>query len=159
MNEELLTACQIDHPLPLTEEQLEEMRTAIRERLEKTNKGGTANSIANCQLILRHDPIFKGKIRRNELTGCTDIVGGMPWQREGTLLSDKDIPHILLYLEQHYGITSEKKALHALEVIANENHFHPIRDYLNSLTWNGVPRVREALHHFLGADISDFNEQ
>ena len=129
MNEELLTACQIDHPLPLTEEQLEEMRTAIRERLEKTNKSGTTNSIANCQLILRHDPIFKGKIRRNELTGCTDIVGGMPWQREGTLLSDKDIPHILLYLEQHYGITSEKKILHALEVIANDNHFHPIRDY------------------------------
>ena len=44
MNEELLTACQTDHPLPLTEEQLEEMRTAIRERLEKTNKGGTASS-------------------------------------------------------------------------------------------------------------------
>ena len=159
MNNELLTVRQTDHLLTLTEEQLEEMRTAIRERLEKTNKGGTANSIANCQLILRYDPVFKGKIRRNELTGCTDIVGTMPWRREGTLLSDKDIPHILLYLEQHYGITSEKKALHALEVIANENHFHPIRDYLNSLTWDGVPRVREALHHFLGADISDFNEQ
>lgn len=78
MNEELLTVRQADHLLTLTEEQLEEMRTAIRERLEKTNKGGTANSISNCQLILRHDPIFKGKIRRNELTGCTDIVGTMP---------------------------------------------------------------------------------
>ena len=50
----MLTVRQIDHPMPLTEEQLEEMRTAIRERLEKTNKGGTANSIANCQLILRY---------------------------------------------------------------------------------------------------------
>ena len=47
MNNELLTASQTGHPLPLTEEQLEEMRTAIRERLEKTNKGGAANSIAN----------------------------------------------------------------------------------------------------------------
>ena len=159
MNNELLTVRQTDHLLTVAEEQLKEMRTAIRERLEKTNKGGIANSIANCQLILRYDPVFKGKICRNELTGCTDIVGTMPWRREGTLLSDKDIPHILLYLERHYGITSEKKALHALEVIANENHFHPIRDYLNSLTWDGVPRVREALHHFLGADISDFNEQ
>ena len=90
MNNELLTVRQIDHPMPLTEEQLEEMRTAIRERLEKTNKGGTANSIANCQLILRYDPVFKGKIRRNELTGCTDIVGGMPWRREGTLSSYKE---------------------------------------------------------------------
>lgn len=102
MNNELLTACQTDHPLPLTEEQLEEMRTAIRERLEKTNKGSAANSIANCQLILRHDPIFKGKIRRNELTGCTDIVGTMPWRREGTLLSDKDIPHILRAALRHH---------------------------------------------------------
>lgn len=157
MNKEWLTTRQTDHPIP--EEQLEEMRAAIREKLEKTNKGGTANSISNCQLILRHDPIFKGKIRRNELTGCTDIVGEIHWQREGTLLSDKDIPHILLYFEQHYGITSEKKILHALEVIAGENHFHPIRDYLNNLCWDSVPRVREALHHFLGADISDFNEQ
>lgn len=157
MNKEWLTTRQTDHPIP--EEQLEEMHAAICEKLEKTNKGSTANSIANCQLILRHDPIFKGKIRRNELTGCTDIVGEIPWQREGTLLSDKDIPHILLYFEQHYGITSEKKILHALEVIAGENHFHPIRDYLNNLCWDSVPRVREALHHFLGADISDFNEQ
>ena len=43
MNNELLTVRQTVHPLPLTEEQLEEMRAAIRERLEKTNKGETAN--------------------------------------------------------------------------------------------------------------------
>lgn len=43
MNNELLTVRQTDHLLTLAEEQLEEMRTAIRERLEKTNKGGTAN--------------------------------------------------------------------------------------------------------------------
>ena len=159
MNEDWQTNSREITALELTPEELEQMRTAIRDRLEKTAKGNIASSIANCLIVLRYDPIFSGKIRRNELTGCTDIVGNMPWQREGTLLSDKDLPHILLYLEQYYGITSEKKILHAIEVVANENHFHPIRDYLNSLTWDGVPRVREALHHFLGADISDFNEE
>lgn len=59
MNKEWLTTRQTDHPIP--EEQLEEMRAAIREKLEKTNKGGTANSISNCQLILRHDPSSKEK--------------------------------------------------------------------------------------------------
>lgn len=37
--------------------------------------------------------------------------------------------------------------------------FHPVRDRLNSLVWDGVPRVRVALHHFLGAEVSDTNEK
>ena len=37
--------------------------------------------------------------------------------------------------------------------------FHPVRDRLNSLVWDGVPRVRVALHHFLGAEVNDTNEK
>ena len=102
MNKEWLTTRQTDHPIP--EEQLEEMRAAIREKLEKTNKGCTANSISNCQLILRHDPIFKGKIRRNELTGCTDIVGEIPWQREGTL--PVSYTHLDVYKRQAHAVVA-----------------------------------------------------
>lgn len=90
MNEDWQTNSRAISALELTPEELEQMRTAIRDRLEKTAKGNVASSIANCLIVLRYDPIFSGKIRRNELTGCTDIVGNMPWQREGTLLSDKE---------------------------------------------------------------------
>ncbi len=40
----------------------------------------------------------------------------------------------------------------ALSIVANENCYHPIQDVLNGLVWDGTPRIRSCLHHFLGAD-------
>ena len=34
--------------------------------------------------------------------------------------------------------------------------YHPIRDYLNGLTWDGTERIRTCLHHFLGADSDQY---
>ena len=47
----------------------------------------------------------------------------------------------------------------ALSIVANENCYHPIQDVLNSLVWDGIPRIRFCLHHFLGADESDYVEE
>ena len=44
-------------------------------------------------------------------------------------------------------------------MVANSNGYHPVREYLNHLDWDGTPRVRFALHHFLGAEVSDLNEE
>ena len=44
----------------------------------------------------------------------------------------------------------------AINIVSNRNAFHPVRDFLNSLEWDGQPRVRYALRHFLGADDSDY---
>ena len=43
--------------------------------------------------------------------------------------------------------------------MANENCYHPIQDVLNGLVWDGTPRIRSCLHHFLGADESDYVEE
>ena len=47
----------------------------------------------------------------------------------------------------------------ALSIVANENCYHPIQNVLNSLEWDGIPRIRSCLHHFLGADKSDYVEE
>ena len=155
MNEPILST-NID-PAP-SEMDLDQLRGSIRESLEKTDKGGTANTISNCVTIYEQDPTFAGKISRNQLTETDDIIGPMPWPRVSTRFDDQDLPHVLLHFEQYYGIRSEKCIQHAFRVVACRNGFHPIRNYLNGLTWDGVPRVREALHHFLGAEVSDYNE-
>lgn len=142
----------------LSDESIEQMRAAILDTLEKTDKGGTANSIQNCVIVFEHDPIFAGKISRNLLTETDDMIGDMPWQRTTTRLDDQDLPHVLLYFEQYYGIRSEKSIKNAFRVVASRHSHHPIREHLRSLTWDGVPRVRFALHRFLGADINDYNE-
>ena len=141
-----------------TEQEEEQIRTLIKESLEKTDKGGTANTIMNCVKVYEQDPVFAGKISRNLLTETDDIIAPMPWHRDGTRFDDRDLPHVLLHFEKYYGIRSEKCIQNAFRVVASKHSFHPIRDYLNNLTWDGVPRVREALHHFLGAEVSDYNE-
>ena len=40
--------------------------------------------------------------------------------------------------------------------MANENKYHPIRDYLSDLVWDGTERIRFCLRHFLGTDADDY---
>ena len=37
--------------------------------------------------------------------------------------------------------------------------YHPVRDYLNSLAWDGTGRIRYCLHHFLGAEADEYTFQ
>ena len=53
-------------------------------------------------------------------------------------------------------ITNEKKIDNAIGIVANENKYHPIRDYLSDLVWDGTERIRFCLRHFLGADADDY---
>ena len=65
--------------------------------------------------------------------------------------------YLYWYLESVYGLNNDKKILSALRIVADADSYHPIRDHLNSLEWDGQERIRHALHHFLGCDESDYN--
>ena len=106
-----------------------------------------------------HDPLLRGAIRLNLLTDRVDIVRDLGWRRNTSALTDTDVKYLLLYFEQTYGLTSEKKMTAALSIVANENCYHPIQDVLNGLVWDGTPRIRSCLHHFLGAEVSDYVEE
>ena len=131
----------------------------VRESLSVTDKGKTANTIDNCRIVFCCDPLLRDAIRLNLLTDRVDIVRDLGWRRNTSALTDTDVKYLLLYFEQNYELTSEKKITAALSIVANENCYHPIQDVLNSLVWDGVPRVRVALHHFLGAEVGDTNEK
>ena len=53
----------------------------------------------------------------------------------------QDVKYLLLYFEQTYGLTSEKKMTAALSIVANENCYHPIQLSLihicDQLAWVG----------------------
>ena len=53
-------------------------------------------------------------------------------------------------------MTVEKKIIDAVAVIANENRYHPVCDFLNALQWDGTERIRFCLHRFLGSDTDDY---
>lgn len=99
-----------------------------------------------------NDPKFRGVICYNMMTDRNDIVKDLGWYRESPVLTDSDIDHIMLYLEENYSLTTEKKIKSAINVVAMENKYHPIQEKLNSLVWDKKERIKDVLYHFLGAD-------
>ena len=138
-----------DHNTP---QNIEEIREAL-----DTGSNGVKNTIDNFVTALYCDPELRGKFRYNLLTERIDVTGDLPWVCKSKTLDDTQMNYLMWYLEVVYGLSSEKKALSALKIVAYGNRFHPIRDYLNSLIWDGTERIWHALHHFLGSDESDYN--
>ena len=98
--------------------------------LETTEKGGFRNSIKNCLTVFRYDPLLSGAVAKNLLTERTDMMKPIGHRRAfGKSMTDTDMKYIRLYLEETYGLTSEKKIADAADLAANENSYHPIRDY------------------------------
>ena len=130
----------------------------VRELLDLTEKGLVRNTVSNAEMILSYDPLLRDSVRYNELTQRVDVVKPMGWDRgsNGPALTDNDIFNFHLYCDRTYGITSKALVEEAVSIVASRNAYHPIRDFLNSLEWDGKPRIRYALRHFLGADDSDY---
>lgn len=130
----------------------------VTELLDLTEKGLVRNTVSNAEMILSYDPLLRDSVRYNELTQRVDVVKPMGWERgnHGPALTDNDIFNFHLYCDRTYGITAKALVEEAVNIVANRNAYHPIRDFLNSLEWDGQPRVRYALHHFLGTNDSDY---
>lgn len=121
----------------------------VKAMLETTEKGGFRNSMSNCLTVFQCDPLLSGAVAYNLLTDRTDILKPIGYKRAtGSPMTDTDMKYIRLYLEKTYGLTSEKKIQDAADLAANENSYHPVRDYLNGLTWDGTERIRSCLRHF-----------
>ena len=132
----------------------------VKAMLDTTEKGGVRNSIKNCLTVFQHDPLLSGAMAYNLLTDRTDIVKPIGYDRSSSAsMTDTDMKYIRLYLEENYDLTSEKKIIDAADLAAHQNSYHPVRDYLNSLAWDGTERIRYCLHHFLGAEADEYTFQ
>ena len=88
--------------------------------LETTEKGGFRNSIKNCLTVFRYDPLLSGAVAKNLLTERTDMMKPIGHRRAfGKSMTDMDMKYIRLYLEETYGLTSEKKIAYAADLAAN----------------------------------------
>lgn len=134
----------------------EEMTTVEDVQRELEEMDCSSKQMVGIEYVLNHDPNLRGVIQRNEMTGQVDIVAPVPWKRRGIHLTDTDMNNLALYIEKNYGI-SDKQLGKVVDIVANNNSFHPIREYLETLEWDGEERIAKALHHFLGAEQNDYS--
>lgn len=127
----------------------------VRGALEKTEKNGIRCTLNNYLAVLQADPLLADSLRFNQLTQRIDVVKKLWWNDGITALTDEGEDFLSAYFEEYYTINHEKNMKKALRIVANNNKYHPIRDYLNSLEWDGKERIRYVLHRYMGADDSD----
>lgn len=131
------------------------------QHLEVDKLGQYKSTIENIGLILENDGNLKGKIALNEFSHRTVIKGNLPWHRllnkkEGDQWKDSDDSALRHYIEKVYRITSPMKINDGLLIVEEKNKFHPIRDYFNSLVWDGVKRVDNLFIDYLGASDNNY---
>ncbi len=112
-------------------------------RLDVDKTGIAKSTIDNVVLILENDPYMKGKLALNDFTHREVLRGSVPWRKVRGIdnMVDSDDAGLRHYLEYTYNISSAPKIKDGLDIVIKKNAFHPVREYLSSLKWDGVQRV------------------
>ena len=116
------------------------------------------NSVYNLNLILNNDPDF-ANFAFNELANRIQITGPLPWERpEGNMFwRDADTAQLKSIIDIRYLPFSSRNHDVAFTKAADDRHFHPVRDYLNSLPeWDSIERVEDLFIRYLQADDTPY---
>jgi len=126
---------------------------AWRRKLTVNGQGQPEKNMANIQLVLENDPKLAGRIRQNLFSGRMDVVGEVPWPRPGgqRTFDDDDAASLRRYLEPFLGKISRQDLFDVMAIVARAAAYHPVRDYLERLRWDGVARLDTLLIDYLGA--------
>lgn len=123
--------------------------------LKIDKSGEPLSTITNTLLILFNDPDVRGCFKSNEFTRKDILTRNVPW-REVTpstkYLTDVDLMGLRSWLEKTYTISSAPKIDDALGLVLHKNSFHPVREYLDTLSWDGEARLETLLIDYLGAE-------
>jgi predicted P-loop ATPase len=115
--------------------------------------------VANAIIALRNAPEWRGVLHFDESALATIVKRVPPWGKAFAIPFTWADEHDVLAAAwlQHQGISVNKEiAGQAVHAVAREHSFHPIRDYLNSLKWDGIKRIDAWLTLYLGVDPSDY---
>ena len=119
--------------------------------------GRPERTLFNAIAALEYAPHWHGKLAYNEFTmrvmAGADLCGGrIP---AGRIIGDLEIIEIMNYMQGMDGLhVSKDVTIDAVRRVAGDNSSHPVRNYLNGLTWDGVERSSTWLIDYLGVEDS-----
>lgn len=129
-------------------------------KLETDKKGNVLPTIDNLIVVLEYDPNLKDILSYDDFDKRPVLRKSLPWREVGVKwgndLIDADDANFRAYMEKVYGVSNSSKVKDAMDVVIRRNTFHPVRDYLKSIVWDGIERVDKTLVKWLGAEDTDY---
>lgn len=134
-------------------------------QLDKNPKTGEVlSNISNALHILTNDPTWTGVIEWNEFTGKHTYRKPAPWDSDCTpsetqaTLCEEDGTRLHVWLYRHWNVKlGPETCLTVLKTRAEQSKYHPVRDWLNSLHWDGVDRLSFWGIDYLGAEDTQYH--
>jgi len=120
---------------------------AWRGQLDMGEKGVKRN-LTNLMLHLRNCDGLGTEIRFNEMTQQVE------WR--GHPIEDHHVVDIRLIIERQAFQPIDKDVRPAIDRVARENTYNPVKDYLTSLAWDGKPRINDWMIRLMGAPETEF---
>lgn len=131
--------------------------TAWRAQLSYDSKGKPRAIVQNWDLIRDNDPVFLS-LSFNEMSFQPEFLRDVPWRsvtKGSRTVTLSDRWEIVYYLEREYnGFQPTKQAVDAaIDTTVHRRVVNPVRDWLEGLEWDGVPRVETCLP---GVEVTDY---
>lgn len=133
------------------------MQELIDAGLTVDRRGDPEPTINNVYIILLHDPVLKDTLAYNAFRDRLVAIRKLPWRDvrdpvNGDVWTDADDSELRRYIELAYNIAGKDRIADAVSGVAHANTFHPVRDYLTGLEWDGTERLDTLLVDYLGAE-------
>jgi len=129
--------------------------------LLRSSEGKVLPVLANAIHALRHAPEWKGILWQDEFATSTVARRPLPWITDAgawadTTWSDRDDYLATEWLQRNGVRVPASIAGQAVETVAQDRLFHPVRDYLDALMWDASPRLDTWLIQYLGANDTSY---
>lgn len=131
--------------------------------LRRNGNGTIYPDLANVLIALRNEPSIAEAFTFDEMQQETMVHKSLPLapgagagEAPPKRLADDDVTRVQEWM-QHSGMpkVGRETVGQAIEARARERRFHPIRDYLQGVKWDGKPRLNTWLKTYMGAEGSD----
>lgn len=144
---------------------LDDVRQMLMYKVEYDKDGNEKSrkliqSVKNFEIVLENDSRLKGKIKFDEFSQQTFLMGNTPWEKSRNnyrAWSSFDDSALFSVLQSDYGLNNRNDYFDALKNVAMRNKFHPVRDLLNSLQWDGQEHIKGLLPDYLGAEDTELS--
>lgn len=112
--------------------------------------GKPLDDVHNWDLLMRHDPVLRG-LARNNMDLTTVTRRQFPWRAveagKDDALTNADRAQISAHLQRAYNMPrpAQEQLNGVIDMVAQDNAFHPVVEYLECLEWDGISRVETYL--------------
>jgi predicted P-loop ATPase len=136
---------------------LQSRRDQWTDGLTLNKHGVPLGNLRNVLYALRNAPEWHGVLAYDEFSARAITRKPPPWSDQTVdRWADYHDARACEWFQEHEIAASAGVVGRGIQTVAREDPFHPVRDYLNALNWDGTPRLDTWLTTYLGVEDSHY---